>query len=300
MKTATIVLGLLVFAATSCKTINPGEIGLKIVRGKLQPENFTEGRHRSGLGAHFVKFSTRIKELSVKLTLPTREGMEAKVDLTLLYHLKPESLHNIYLTLGMKYENEIILNNFSAQARETCLNYGAMDLMMQRDALEKSIFDNLNTDIGHYGFVIDQVLVRYIDVPDEIDHAIEKKVLSEQQAKQQEIEILAQKRVTESTIDKERKQMQFAAEKQRLEKESSIEQDRLQENYALEKQKTEAERSLIEAIAAKKTKDLENSTITNMSIKLKSIEVMKSLANSANTKIIITDGKTPLTLREPQ
>ena len=80
----------------------------------------------------------------------------------------------------------------------------------------------------------------------------------------------------------------------------SIEQDRLQETYALEKQKLEAERTLIEAQSAKKAKDLENSTITTMSIKLKTVEVLQALANSPNTKIIITDGKTPLTLREPQ
>jgi hypothetical protein len=36
-----------------------------------------------------------------------------------------------------------------------------------------------------------------------------------------------------------------------------------------------------------------------MSIKLRTVEVLQALANSPNTKIIITDGKTPLTLREP-
>jgi len=179
---------------SSCTTINPGEIGLKVIRGKLQAGNFTEGRHHSGFATHYVKFSTRIKEVSMKMDLPTKEGIESKADITLLYHIKPEAIHDIYLTLGMKYENEIILNNFAATARETCLNYRAMDLMVQRDSLEHSIFQNMNADIGHYGFVIDQVLVRDIDVPEEIDKAIEKKVLSEQQAKQEEVDILTQKK----------------------------------------------------------------------------------------------------------
>jgi prohibitin 1 len=282
----------------NCTTIHPGEIAMKVVRGKLKPDNYTQGRHAVGFGVHYIKFNTRITELSLKMTLPTKEGVEAKTDITLLYHLKPESIHDIYLTLGMEYEKAIVLNNFLATARETCLNYRAMELMTQRDSLEKSIFDNMNHDIGHYGFVIDQVLVRDIDVPDEIDRAIEKKVLSEQQAKQQEVDILIQKRITESSIEKQRKEMEFAFEKQQKERESNIVQERLQEDFALEKQKKEAERTLIEAQAIKKSQELTNSTITELLIKYKTVDVMKALANSPNAKYIITDGKTPISLRE--
>ena len=295
-----IVIAFFLFAVEGCTTINPGEIGLKIVRGKLQPDLYTQGRHHSGFGTSYIKFNTRIKELAMKTTLPTKEGLEANTNLTLLYHLKPEAVRDIYMTLGPKYESEIILNNFAAIARETCLKYHAMDLMTQRDSLEKSILDNLKADIGHYGFMIDQVIVRDIDVPQEIDAAIEKKVLSEQLAKQQELDILTQKRTTEAQIEKQRKEMQFAAEKQKNEKESMIVLERMDEDYAVEKQKKEAERTIVEATAAKKSRDLENSTITQMSIKDKTVDVLKALANSPNTKIIITDGKTPLTLREPQ
>ncbi|MGZ4056671.1 MAG: SPFH domain-containing protein [Bacteroidia bacterium] len=282
----------------SCTTIHPGEIGLKVVRGKLQPDNYTEGRHRSGFGTHYVKFSTRLTELSSKMTLPTKEGLEAKTDITLLYHVKPEAIHTIYQTLGMNYEEAIIRNNFDAIARETCLNYKAMDLMTQRDSLEKSIYDNMNADIGHYGFVVDQVLVRDIDVPDEIDQAFEKKVLAEQQAKQQEVDIQTQKLVTEASIEKQRKEMEFGFEKEKKQKQASIEQELMQEDFALDKQKKESERTIIEAQATKKAQDITNSSITPMLIKYKSIDIMKALAESPNTKIIITDGKSPLSLRE--
>ena len=288
---------ILALFVTSCTTIHPGEIGLKVVRGKLQPGNYAEGRHAIGFGRHYIHFSTRIQELSVKMTLPTREGVEAKTDITVLYHIKPEMIHSIYVTVGLNYEKSIILNNFAAIARETCLNYKAIDLITQRDSLEKAIFDDLNKDIGHYGFVIDQVLVRDIDVPDDIDRVIEKKVLAEQQAKQQEVDILRQKKETEANIEKERKEMEFSFEKQKREIETNIERERMQEDYALEKQKKDAERSLIEAQAIKKAQELTGSSLTEMLIKFKTIEVMKALADSPNSKIIITDGKTPVSLR---
>jgi prohibitin 1 len=281
----------------SCVTIEPGDIGLKVTRGTLDDKNYTAGRYPQGANTNYVLFNTRVKEISMKTLLPTKEGLEAKVNLTVLYHIKPDAIRSIYLSLGMNFENEVIINNISAIARETCLNYKAMELMIQRDSLEISIFKNINADIGHYGFVIDQVLVKDIDVPDEIDKAIERKVLSEQQIKQQEVDILTQKKSTDATIEKQRKEMEFDFEKQKREKESSIQQERLTVDFAIEKEKKEAERSVIEATAAKKVQDLANSTITPMMIKYKSLDVMKALAEAQNEKIIITDGKTPLNLR---
>ncbi|MEO8762463.1 MAG: prohibitin family protein, partial [Bacteroidia bacterium] len=217
----------IIFLGQSCVTIDPGEIGLKVKRGILSDGNYVAGKYPQAANTSFIIFSTRVKEVSLKTLLPTKEGLEAKVNLTMLYHIKPESIRSIYLTLGMNYENEVIINNLSAIARETCLNYKAMDLMTQRDSLEVAIFKNINADIGHYGFVVDQVLVRDIDVPDEIDRAIEKKVLSEQQIKQQEVDILTQKKATDASIEKQRKEMEFNFEKQNREKETSIKQERM-------------------------------------------------------------------------
>ncbi len=287
----------IILIGQSCVTIDPGEIGLKVKRGVLSNENFVAGKYPQGPRTSYVLFSTRVKEIALKTMLPTKEGLEAKVDLTMLYHIKPDAIRNIYLTLGMNYENEVIMNNLSAIARETCLHYRAMDLMTQRDSLEVSIFKNINADIGHYGFIVDQVLIHDIDVPDEIDRAIEKKVLSEQLIKQQEVDILTQKKATIANIEKQRKEMEFDFEKQTRVKETSIQQERMQIDFAIEKQKKEAERVIIEAEAAKKSQELANMAITPMSIKYKTIDVLKALANSPNSKIIITDGKNPLNMR---
>jgi hypothetical protein len=91
--------------------------------------------------------------------------------------------------------------------------------------------------------------------------------------------------------------MEFEFEKQKREKETSIQQERMQIDFAVEKQKKEAERLVIEAEAAKKAQELANSAITPLSLKFKSLEVMKELASSTNEKVIITDGKGPFNIR---
>src|ERR1700751_808038 len=153
----------IILLGQSCVTIDPGEIGLKVKRGVLSNENFIAGKYPKGPRTSYVLFSTRVKEVALKTMLPTKEGLEAKVDLTMLYHIKPDALRGIYLTLGMNYENEVIMSNLSAIARETCLHYRAMDLMRQRDSLEVSIFKNINADIGHYGFVMSNICINIFE-----------------------------------------------------------------------------------------------------------------------------------------
>ncbi|MEO8760101.1 MAG: hypothetical protein ABI388_03275, partial [Bacteroidia bacterium] len=111
------------------------------------------------------------------------------------------------------------------------------------------------------------------------------------------VDILTQKKATDASIEKQRKEMEFNFEKQNREKETSIKQERMTIDFSIEKEKKEAERSIIEAQAAKKTQDLANSTITPMAIKYKTIEVLKALADSPNSKIIVTDMKNPLNMR---
>ena len=49
----------------------------------------------------------------------------------------------------------------------------------------------------------------------------------------------------------------------------------------------------IEADAIKMANDTNNKTLTAPILKLRQIEAFKSLSNSSNSKLIITDGKTP-------
>jgi len=49
----------------------------------------------------------------------------------------------------------------------------------------------------------------------------------------------------------------------------------------------------IEAIATRRANDTINKTLTPTILKLRQIEAFRSLSNSNNSKLIITDGKSP-------
>ncbi|MFD0797973.1 prohibitin family protein [Maribacter chungangensis] len=84
-----------------------------------------------------------------------------------------------------------------------------------------------------------------------------------------------------------------------IEEKLQAEQDAMRLVFVLEQAKLEAQRKIIEAEAERDAQIILANGLTQEIIQIKSIEAFKELSNSPNSKVIITDGKTPL-LIEPQ
>ncbi|MBK7652170.1 MAG: hypothetical protein IPJ20_17665 [Flammeovirgaceae bacterium] len=268
----------------SCVIIRPGEVALNVRYGKIKPGILLPGMHPIGIfGTKIVRFDTRIREYEGKFNLHTEEGIEVNVDLTLTYHLLSDSVKDVYLNFGTDYKNIVIVDNLTSVVRAVGAKLKSADLIDARASMEKAIKDDMNALIRPYGFDIDLVLLQHIALPQNVVATIEAKLNSEQIAKK-------------TLIDNEikRKELDFVLEKQRKEAELEIIKQRLTLDFAIEKQKKEAERLLIEAEAIKKQQEIINATLTDKLLRFKSLEITRDLVKSPNSKIIITDGKSPV------
>ena len=66
--------------------------------------------------------------------------------------------------------------------------------------------------------------------------------------------------------------------------------------FVLQKEKQEAERKRVEAQGIADYQRIITSTLTKGLLEYESIKAQKEIALSQNTKVIITDGKTPMIL----
>lgn len=266
-------LGLtILFASTiaGCKTIHPGEVGFIVHKGMIRPGILTQGRYRYNIFTSTIRtFNTRITEYSTTMRPPTKEGLEVKVDVTVLYHIKPDAAPTIYENVGVDYGNTIVINNFMAIVREYTMQYTAVELLGERATIEKNIEDQLRKAISPYGIVLDDVLVKDIDMPGEVLRAIEDKARAEQIAKQTQIELQTKREQEDFDLETRAKELKFSIDKER--------------NDSLKMQ--------IEADAIKNYQNTISPSITDRLLKYKSIEVTKELVKSPNSKVIITDGK---------
>jgi prohibitin 1 len=268
----------------SCAIIRPGEVALKVRYGKIKPGVLMPGAHGRGIfGTRIERFNTRTIEYSNKLNFHSVEGIEVTSEITLLYHLIPDSVTSIFKKFDGYYETSLIINNLITALRQEGLNHKAVELITQRIEIEQTIREKLTAAIGKHGFVVDLVLIKEIDLPSEVTQSIQAKLTAEQVAKKTEIDNAIK-----------RKELEFAIEKQTKEAELEITKQRLTLDFAIEKQRKESERLLIESEGIKKSQDILNSSITDKLIKFKALDITKELMKSPNAKIIITDGKSPV------
>lgn len=277
-----LVIGILIMLSlTNCTTIRPGEIGLKQRYGVLKPGTVTGGlKILSPFSSKVIKINTRIIEYKTSIHLPTKDGLEITAEVSLFYHVKPESARDYYLKFGEDYDNGVVISALNSGARESSILYNAKDLIVIREELEKAISEKIKTHIVSFGYAVDNFLIMDLTLPAEIAQAIKNKVTAEQVALQTVID-----------IERKKKELAFDIEKQRVENTYNIEKQLQTADFAIEKQKKEAERMQIEAEAIKKAQQTINESLTDKMLKYKSLEISKNLVTSPNTKLIITEGK---------
>jgi prohibitin 1 len=124
--------------------------------------------------------------------------------------------------------------------------------------------------------------------------------------KRSEIETDIQKRMTSNLVDKGiyiesvlMKSIQLPEGLSKsIENKLRAEQDAMRMEFVLQQEKFEAERKIIEAKGERDSQKILSEGLTDEIIKLRSIEAFNELSKSQNTKIIVTDGKTPFLINQ--
>jgi regulator of protease activity HflC (stomatin/prohibitin superfamily) len=83
-----------------------------------------------------------------------------------------------------------------------------------------------------------------------------------------------------------------------IESKLQAEQDAMRMEFVLQQEKLEADRIIIKAKGTRDAQKILAEGLTDQIIKIKSIEAFNELSKSTNSKIIITDGKSPLLIQE--
>lgn len=269
----------------SCIIVRPGEGGVDIHYGKIKQRILLPGPHHhfAIIGKKVVRFNTKEINYSVAIDFHTKEGIDVKSEITILYHLDIDSLVSIYRKYGTDYQDVLIKDNIITALRQTGLKFNATELITQRAEIEKMIIERLNEKVGSQGFVMHSVMLKQIDLPPDIEQTIRAQLNAVETAK---------KVILENEV--KRQQLAFDLEKSKKEKLQEIENQRIALDFILEKQQKENERLLIEASAFYERSQLISSKINNDFLRYKGLDVTKEIIKSPNSKIIVTNGKSPI------
>jgi prohibitin 1 len=189
----------LVLLMASCTVVRQGEVGLKRKVGKLENKVYQPGAVGfNPFTTKVIKMSTQTENVEVKLDLPSKEGLTISSQISILYHLKPEAARNILETVGMNYENTLILSVFRSAAADVTSRFMAKDMhTRERATIEKEIKDLMDKQLSTRGFEVEAVLLKSIRLPDGLSMAIQQKLESEQEAQRMEFVLDRERREAE-------------------------------------------------------------------------------------------------------
>jgi regulator of protease activity HflC (stomatin/prohibitin superfamily) len=267
------------FIVFSCKTIRPGNVGVKQRFGKLSENTKSQGlMFYNPFVSKVILVPTRTINRELSMNLPSKEGLTIASDVSILYRIQPTKVTDVIREIGLNYDL-IITSVFRSAAADICSQFFAKDMHSgERRVIESQIAALMNERLGPKGFIIEAVLLKSITLPKGLTQAIEQKLEAEQDAMR----------------------MQFILEQQRREAERQVIAAEAKRQVAVIDAQARAEVIRIEAEAQQKANELLNSSLTPGVLKLKQIEAMLALATSPNTKTVFMDPKNPfMNMMEP-
>lgn len=249
---------LLGFAVASVKQIEPGDVGVQKLFGKVNSNILESGLNVINPLVEVVTFDVRTQNYTMSgvqdegnkmgddaIRVLSADGLEVVIDLTVLYKVIGKEAPRILKEIGTDYRNTIVRPICRTKIRDNAVYYDAVALYStKRDEFQARIFKTIEDDFKSRGLILEQLLVRNITLPASVKAAIESKINAEQEAQKM--------------------------------------------TFVLQKEKQEAERKRVEAQGIA---DYQTILSTGLSDKQLQYEMIKAIATSPNAKLIIMDSK---------
>ncbi|HEX9956667.1 MAG TPA: prohibitin family protein, partial [Fibrella sp.] len=143
----------------------------------------------------------------------TADGLEVVVDLTVLYRVIAADAPRIYRQIGTDYNDKIVRPVTRTRIRDNAVYYDAVALYSsRRDEFQNRIYKTIEADFKKRGLLLEQLLIRKINLPNSVKSTIESKISAEQEA--QKMQFVLQKEKQEA--ERKRVEAQGIADYQKI------------------------------------------------------------------------------------
>jgi regulator of protease activity HflC (stomatin/prohibitin superfamily) len=127
--------------------------------------------------------SVRTQEIKETASVPSNEGLIITLDTSLLFRLNAGRAPEVYRTIGPRYLDVVVEPNLRAAIREVTASHSANALYSgERQKMAEEISTQLSRELEKRGIVVENVLLRDIQLPLTLKQSIEAKQQAEQES----------------------------------------------------------------------------------------------------------------------
>ena len=182
LRLALLVLVVIVLFA-SVVSVPTGHVGVLTLFGKVTGEVLGEGIHMINPLKSVQKLSIQTQSVKESASVPSNEGLILALDTSLLFHLDRGKAAEVYQKVGANYAEKIVEPNLRSAIRAATSAHTANSLYTNaRELVQQNIQEELVAQLAPRGIIIENVLLRDVQLPAMLKGSIEAKQQAEQDA----------------------------------------------------------------------------------------------------------------------
>ncbi|NID11646.1 prohibitin family protein [Fibrivirga algicola] len=226
VKVVGVILVFLGMLTASIRQIDAGQVGIVSLFGKVTDIVLSPGLNFVNPLASVTEFDVKTQNYTMSadtdegekrgddaIRVLTADGLEVVVDLTVLYRLVAADAPRIYREIGTDYNDKIVRPITRTRIRDNAVYYDAVALYStRRDEFQNRIYKSIEADFRKRGLLLEQLLIRKINLPTSVKLTIESKISAEQEA--QKMQFVLQKEKQEA--ERKRVEAQGIADYQKI------------------------------------------------------------------------------------
>jgi regulator of protease activity HflC (stomatin/prohibitin superfamily) len=178
--------------------VHTGHVGVVSMFGRVTGRTLSEGIHVVNPAAAVTELSIKTQEVKEHAAVPSKEGLIMGLEASLLYHLDSTRAAEVFQQIGPNYAEVLLQPTFRSAIRAvTAANTAASLYSDARENIAKQIQDDVARQVAQRGVIVENVLLRDLQLPDTLKHAIEAKQQAQQEAQRMEFVLQREKQEAE-------------------------------------------------------------------------------------------------------
>lgn len=194
---------LLILLLMTVYIVDDGEVGVKKTLGHINDDEVLTG---ISIVMPFVQsieiYDVKTQEIKESAAVPSSEGLIIQLDTSVIYHLEPTKVAELRKMVNANYEDTLLIPYIRNTVRDIVAGYEAKTIYSEsgRKEVALNMKSDLEDKLSSRGIVIEDVLLRDIQLPNNVKEAIELKLQKEQESQRKEFELIAAQKDAEIEV----------------------------------------------------------------------------------------------------
>jgi len=185
--------------------IEDGQKGVKADFGKISDEPVDTGWHfYIPMFSWIEVWNVKTQQIEEDANVPSSEGLVSQLDISILYHIPPDKVVFVRKTIGSDYQSTVLEPYMREAVRSTASAYQVSALYSDagRKEISEKMLGYLRDKLNDRGIIIEDVLIKGVQLPQVFADSIETKLKTEQESLQKQFELIKAKKDAEIEVAK--------------------------------------------------------------------------------------------------